>query len=266
MIFGSEKYRLYVDESGSADYPKATNASAGRRYLALTGIAISEKECVNVLCPKIDNMKYLLTGDYDEKFTLHRDEIKDRKGVYAALGNPEIEAKWNRLMHDLICETDYTLFCVVIDKPWHQMHYESPNHPYYYCLEVLLERYVGFLGRCNGYGDVMFESRGKNEDNELRGQYSRIYTYGNRYLAPKTIQNRLTSKDIKLKNKDKMIAGLELADLLALATKLDTLKLYGHIDRIASKFMVELVQWLQTKYYGGGDMGYGRKLLGTHIE
>ena len=125
-----------------------------------------------------------------------------------------------------------------------------------------MERYVKFLENNNGYGDVMFESRGKNEDDELRNQYQRIYTYGNRYMSPHRISDCLTSKEIKLINKEKMIAGLELADLLALAAKLDTLMLYGHIDHIASRFMQELVEWLAPKYYSGGTTGYGRKLLG----
>lgn len=259
------KYRLYVDESGNADYPKKNHTRADLRYLSLTGIAISENECANALSSKIDNMKYLLTGDYDEKFTLHRDEIKERKGIYSSLNDPEIEAKWNYLIEDLIRNTNYTLFCVVIDKSWHRENYPSPNHPYYYCLEVLLERYIRFLDSVNGRGDVMFESRGRNEDNELRKQYGRIFTYGNRYMPPSLIQRFLTSKDIKLKNKTQMIAGLEFADLLALVTKLDTLSIYGHIDHISSKFMQEMVAWVKDKYYERGVKGYGRKLLGEDI-
>lgn len=260
-----KKYRLYVDESGSADYPKRTIDKAGKKYLSLTGVIITESECAKVLSNKIDNMKYLLTGDYDEKFTLHRDEIKDRKGIYNGLRNTEIEAKWNYLSEDLIRNTDYTLLCVVIDKPWHQETYASPNHPYYYCLEVILERYIRFLNEVSGCGDVMFESRGKNEDNELRKQYERFFRYGNRYMSPSHIQKYLTSKDIKLKNKEQMIAGLELADLLALVTKLDTLALYGHIDHVSSRFMQEMMAWVSNKYYRGGAKGYGRKLLGKDL-
>ena len=163
-----QKYRLYVDESGSADYPKKLTDSAGKRYLSLTGVAISENECANVLSSKIENLKYLLTKDYDEKFTLHRDEIKDRKGVYSALSDPKIEAQWNILMKDLITNTDYTLFCVVIDKNWHKQHYRTPNHPYYYCLEVIMERYVKFLENNNGYGCLLYTSPSPRDVEESR--------------------------------------------------------------------------------------------------
>ena len=257
----NKKYRLYVDETGNASYPRKAVSEVGKRYLALTGIAISEEEAVNSLSPRIDNLKYILTGDYDEHFSLHRDEIKDRRGIYSALLDAEIEAKWNNMIDDLVRNVDYTLFSVVIDKVKHMQKYQKPNHPYYYCMEVLIERYIKFLEMKNGHGDVMFESRGKTEDEELKRQYERIYIYGNRFLGATTIQSRLTSKKIKLKNKKQEIAGLEFADLLALATKLDTLRLYERVDHISSSFMSELIGAFQSKYYHNGAKGWGRKLL-----
>ena len=40
--------------------------------------------------------------------------------------------------------------------------------PYHYCLAVMLERYVLFLERTKGIGDIMAESRGGKEDNRLK--------------------------------------------------------------------------------------------------
>lgn len=255
------KFRLYVDETGNSSYPRRFDAEVGRRYLALTGVAISEHEYIQALCPKIKEMKYLVTNDYDEKITLHRDEIKDRTGAYVALRDEAIETRWNELMRELISDINFTVFCVVIDKSQHKRKYPQPNHPYYYCLEVLLERYYRFLDMNNGRGDVMFESRGKTEDEELKRQYARIYEFGTSYVSANAIKGRFTSKDIKLKNKESRIEGLEVADLLALATKLDTLMLYGKIEHIASDFMRNLLEWVSGRYYYSGRKGYGRKLL-----
>ena len=255
------KFRLYVDETGNSSYPRRLDAEVGKRYLALTGIAISDYEYTHVLRPRIEEMKYLITGDRDEKITLHRDEIKDRTGAYSVLLDKSVERQWNELMKNLISETNFTLFCVVIDKVKHKKKYPQPNHPYYYCLEVLLERYYKFLEINNGRGDVMFESRGKKEDSELKRQYARIYEFGTSYVSAGAINQRFTSKDIKLKSKESRIEGLELADLLALATKLDTLMLFGEIGHISSKFMKDLIEWFSDKYYYSGRKGYGRKLL-----
>ena len=258
----NEKYRMYVDESGTANYPNASlSAALNKRYLSLIGIIISEDEHHNVLEPAINELKYLLTNDYDEKFPLHRKDIKERQGIYSKLRDSATEKKWNFVVKNMIQNTDYKIICVVIDKPWHEAHYASPNHPYYYCMEILLERYVRFLDSIDSRGDVMFESRGGKEDNESKKQYRRIYDYGTGFVGVNMIQKRLTSKDLKLKNKKDCIGGLEFADMLSLATELDTLKLYGKGGAINSEFTKEVVEWIQGKYYYGGKKGYGRKLL-----
>ena len=92
------KFRLYVDETGNSSYPRRLDAEVGKRYLALTGIAISDYEYTHVLRPRIEEMKYLITGDRDEKITLHRDEIKDRTGAYSVLLNKSVERQWNELI------------------------------------------------------------------------------------------------------------------------------------------------------------------------
>lgn len=58
----------------------------------------------------------------------------------------------------------------------------------------------------------------KKEDSELKRQYARIYEFGTSYIFAGAISQRLTSKNIKPKNKESRIAGLELADLLVLVT------------------------------------------------
>lgn len=257
-----QRYRLYVDETGTPNYPASSlNAAFNKRFLSLVGIIISEKEHHEILGPKFEQLKYILTGDYDESFPFHRQDAKERRGIYEKLREKSIEEKWNAKVEDIIVNTDYRILCVVIDKPRHLNSYMAPNHPYYYCMEVLLERYVKFLENVNATGDVMFEARGGKEDTESKRQYRRIYDYGTSFVGKELFQQRLTSKDLKLKTKDKMISGLEFADMLNLAAELDTLRLYGRGGEITSKFTKEIVEWIQNKYYHGGRKGYGRKLL-----
>ena len=64
-------------------------------------------------------------------------------------------------------------------------------------------------------GDVMAESRGGREDEELRAAFDITLQKGTRFHNPEQFQAVLTSGDIKLKKKEHAIAGLELADLLA---------------------------------------------------
>lgn len=255
-------YRLYVDESGTHSY--SMSQQADKRYLALTGVAIKQETIETDLQPGMRRLKALMSPDPDEKFTLHREEIIQRSGPYSKLADPAIETKWNQTIFNLIDSLDFMLFTVVIDKIAHKTKYFNPEHPYHYCLEILLEKYVSFLNSVDGKGDVLAEARGKKEDEALRAEYSRFYENGTSYVQDDVMQARLTSKKIKLKPKDS-IAGLELADLIVLASKLDVLLISSKAERINSKFMQQLIPRIQSKYYRnkltGKISGYGKKMI-----
>lgn len=255
-------YRLYVDESGTHSY--SISQQADKRYLALTGVAIRQDIIETALQPGMRKLKALVSPDPDEKFTLHREEIIQRSGPYAKLADPAMEARWNQTIFSLVDGIDFTLFTVVIDKIAHKTKYFNPAHPYHYCLEVLLEKYVSFLSSVDSRGDVLAEARGKVEDEALRNEYSRLYENGTDYVKSEVMQARLTSKKVKLKPKDS-IAGLELADLIVLASKLDVLLISNKAERINSKFMQQLIPKIQPKYYRnrltGKISGYGKKMI-----
>lgn len=255
-------YRLYIDESGTHSY--SLSQQADKRYLALTGIAIRSDLIESELQPRIRKLKSIINADPDVNFTLHREEIKERTGIYAQLSDPLIEEKWNSEIFSIVDGLDFVIFTVVLDKIKHKTQYYEPKHPYHYCLEVILERYTKFLGIVDGRGDVIAEARGKVEDNQLQQEYERIYQYGTHFVDAEFIQSRLSSRKLKLKKKDG-IAGLELADLIVLASKLDVLLVNSFADVISSKFMKQLIPRLQAKYYRdtstGKIDGYGKKMI-----
>lgn len=255
-------YRLYIDESGTHSY--SMSQKADKRYLALTGIAIRRDVIETVLHPKITKLKSIISSDPDEKFTLHREEIIAKSGIYSTLKDPAVEQRWNQEIFNLIEGTDFVIFTVVIDKIAHKTKYYKPEHPYHYCLKVMLEKYAKFLLSVESTGDVMAEARGKKEDEALRKEYERFYNEGTYYVQSAVMKLCLTSGKIKLKPKDH-IAGLELADLIVLASKLDVLLINDKADYIASKFMQQLIPKLQEKYHRnhttGQIIGYGKKMI-----
>lgn len=255
-------YRLYVDESGTHSY--SISQQADKRYLALTGVAVRQDTIEHHLQPGVRKLKALISPDPDESFTLHREEIIARSGVYSRLRDAAVEAQWNQEFFGLIDSTDFVIFTVVIDKIAHKAKYFKPEHPYYYCLEVLLEKYVSYLVSVDGQGDVLAEARGKAEDNALAAEYARYFENGTSYVRRDVIRARLTSKKIKLKPKNS-IAGLELADMLVLISKLDVLLIYNKAEHIAGKFMQQLLPRIQAKYYRnqstGKIVGYGKKMI-----
>ena len=111
---------------------------------------------------------------------------------------------------------EYRVITAVMDKQAQLAYYKAAEyHPYYYCLSVLLERYVMCLQGMGHRGDVMAESRGGREDRQLKAEFERLYTEGSGSIDSRTLARWLTSKQLKVKPKSNNIAGLQIADLIA---------------------------------------------------
>lgn len=80
---------------------------------------------------------------------------------------------------------------------------------------VLVERYVRWLDTEDVRGDVMAESRGGKEDMRLKRSFTRVYREGTDFVPPEQFAERLTSKQLKVKQKSNNIVGLQVADLIA---------------------------------------------------
>ncbi len=258
-----KKFRFYIDESGTHNYCARNDIKS--RYLGLTGIIISEKANIEILQPKIMELKRMFSNDPDELPVLHREDIVNKRGVFSKLNDSDFEKEFNEKFLDLVNNLDYKICAVVLDKKSHLERYQnSAFHPYHYCTNVLLERYTFYLQDNGSRGDVMAEARGKKEDHALKEEYSRFYEEGTHFFNPKHIQQFLTSREIKVKPKSKMFVGLEFADLLSLATKLDTLESYGQIPDLNDNFCKTIVQDVQAKYRSsdnGQTKGFGKKFI-----
>lgn len=256
-------FRLYIDESGNHNY--STSDDLGKKYLGLTGVIINSDTYEKNLQPRIKSIKKIFSSDPDEEIILHREDIINKRGHFAKLNYPEIEKEFNKQFISLLKEVDYNICATVIDKKSHLEKYgKSAEHPYHYCLRSMLERYTHFL-EPRGKGDVYAESRGREEDMALKDVYEKFYNNGTYFRTPEYIQAYLTSKEIKIKQKIKSIDGLELADLLALPTKLDVLKTYDVLDQLTENFTKTVINSVQNKYCRGNNStkikGYGKKML-----
>lgn len=256
-------YRLYIDESGTHHYSKPDEI--GKRFLGLTGLIIHRDSYVDSFQPKVLEIKKLFSTDPDDLPILHRKDIVNKNGPFFKLNDPVIEKTFNRLLFTLLRDTDYSVCAVALDKKAHLERYQkSADHPYHYCLKVMIERYLHYL-ELRGKGDVLAESRGRAEDMELKQAYSDFYKRGSHFCTKEYVQSFLTSKEIKIKKKEKQISGLEIADLLSLATKLDVLSTYKQIPPLKTNFNKKIVKELQPKYCRGNNnrsmKGYGKKML-----
>ena len=260
-----KRYRLYVDESGDHTYYRLEDPA--KRYLGLTGIFIKDEYYRTTFQPEMENLKQKhFPHSPDEPVILHRKDIINRKGPFWRLRDMGKEQAFNEGFLQFIKEQDYRIITVVIDKKTHIERYgEAAYHPYHYCLAALLERYCGFLNFYNARGDVLAESRGGREDQQLKGAYQTLYEKGTWYWEPESFQRALTSSEIKLKPKSANIAGLQLCDLLAYPSKQEILVEQGRVGDPGDNFGRQICQHIETKYnrhlYQGRVEGYGKVFL-----
>jgi hypothetical protein len=173
------RYRLYIDESGDHSYNLLEDAS--HRYLALLGVWFRQADDYIAFADNLAEFKRAIFGPRPDKpVILHRSDIINRKGPFGILRNPDVRMRFDASLLEIIGRAKFTTVCVVIDKKAHSAKYTSPFHPYHYCLAAMLDRYSGWLNYKNAVGDVLAESRGREEDLQLGHSSSTIITTSGR--------------------------------------------------------------------------------------
>jgi hypothetical protein len=162
---------MYVDEVGNADLKASSDPN--HRYLSLTGVVFDLGYMDRVVAPELEALKRrYFKAHVDEPLILHRKELVNRKYPFQALRDPAVEAAFNADLLSLLERLHYKVITAVIDKLEHCRRGQAwQYHPYHYCQEVLVERYVSSMEKVDKAGDVLAESRGTRPDKELKDAY-----------------------------------------------------------------------------------------------
>lgn len=258
-------YRLYIDEVGNHDMGSADNPN--ERFLSLTGVFLESEYVSNILLPEMDSLKKkYFQHDPDEPVIFHRKEMVNQKYPFHVLRDEQTRLRFDDELLASLLRWEYKVITIVVDKKEHRDRYSTWRfHPYHYCLEVMLERFVLFLYYNNKRGDVMVESRGGKEDEKLKNSYRRLYKIGTDNVSIEKFQCYLTSKELKVKPKKMNIAGLQLADMIAYPSRNEILVANSlRIDK-CDNFGAKIILILQEQKYlrsiEGKIDGFGRKIL-----
>ena len=205
-------YRIFIDEIGNSDL--ISSGDPNQRYLSLTGVVMHLDHHQSTVADEMSHLKSMFFGD--DSVVLHRKDILNRNHPFQVLEDDNLRARFDsRLLH-LLTSWQYRAITVVIDKQEHRDRYGIWHfHPYHYCMMVLMERYVMHLEGLGETGDVMAESRQRKDNEKLDESYGRFYERGTEYVSSRRFQSRLTSRQLKIKEKKANVPGLQIADLLA---------------------------------------------------
>jgi len=241
-------YRIYVDEVGNADLGSSDDPN--HRFLSLTGICVNLEYVRTTLAPEMERLKSAHFESHpDEPVVLHRKEMLSGEPPFASLKNPAVREQFNAELLAAFERWEYGIITVCLDKrkfletygPW-------AKDPYHHGMATLLEHYTRFLEGKNATGDVMAESRGSKEDLRLKEAFSGLWETGTDYIQASRFQERLTSRQLKVKSKSANIAGLQLADLLAHPSWVHLLLTHGLREKLPPPFGAQVIGILKGKF------------------
>lgn len=256
-------YRIYIDESGDHTFEHCEEDS--KRFLGLVGCVINLDYYREKFQPDLEALKQKhFPYNPDEPLILVRQKIVSKNSAFWVLRDKDKRDAFNADLLEFIENHEFMIISAVIDKKSHREAYGSAAyHPYHFCVAAMMERYCGWLGSHNTRGDVMAESRA-GQDKFLKEAYTILYEKGTFYHQPYFFQGTLTSKEIKLKNKEANVAGLQIADLLAHPCKEETLIDKGLIADTRGSFTKKFREAIERKYNHSGFgrvNGYGKVFL-----
>ena len=254
-------YRIFIDEVGNHDM---SSSDPCHQYLGLTGAMMRLSYEQGAFTAALETIKALIF--HDTEIVFHRREMLDASPPFDALRDPELRRNLDALLLQLLAGATYRVFTTVIDKIEHRRRYTVWRfQPYHYCLTVMLERYVQFLVRMNLVGDVMAESRGQKENRQLERAFHFLYDHGTDHVSAKIFQERLTSRDLKLKAKTANVSGLQFADMIANPSCRSLICEKTNVQMTA-RFGIQVEEILRKNKYlrspvNGTIMGWGKKWL-----
>jgi len=205
---GSVREVLFLDESGDHSL---TSIAPQYPVFVLGGVIIAETYANGELTERVNAFKRELFGRED--IILHTADIARNKSGFERLKDPAFRQHFYGRLNALMQVLEYKVVACAINKEEHVAIYgRRALDPYFYSLEVLIERFAYEIGERYHTGVIVAEGRKPVLDAALDLAWQSIRLRGTRYFKARDIRKRV--KDLMIRPKQENIAGLQLADLV----------------------------------------------------
>lgn len=203
---------VYADESGDHGLDRI---DPGYPIFVLAFVIMRREDYVGKITPALQRLKFKYWGH--DQVVFHEREIRKKLGPFSILTNSETKAEFMEDLSALIENARFRLAVAAIDKSRLVKEYSSARNPYELALSLCMERLLMCMRVSRQGGKlvhVIFEARGRNEDNSLELEFRRIAANQARWGEKN--QDFLWAKfEPIFARKDANAAGLQLADLVA---------------------------------------------------
>jgi len=200
-------YIVYVDESGDHSLEKINSQYP---IFVLAFCLFKKEEYLSECAPAMIRLKFEHLGH--DQIVLHEREIRKQLGPFSFLRDATRRTAFLGDLNRLVSASPFTIVAVVIQKNWYRDSYAIPDNPYHLALGFGLERLYrhlrDILGCEDGTLHIVFESRGRVEDQALELEFRRTCDGQN-------LQGWTLPFSFVLADKRGNSTGLQLADLVA---------------------------------------------------
>ncbi len=219
---GFSDFIVYVDESGDHSL---TSIDQKFPVFSLSFCVVRKDDYVASIVPAVQALKFRYWGH--DLVVLHEREIRKSKGDFTWLLTDRNKRKaFYDDLNQVMADAPITIIASVIDKVKLTAKYSRPWNPYEIALHFCLERLLTFLkdhGQSGKRIHVVFESRGRAEDEQLELEFLRIVAGGNQWGWVRPDFSCMEFEP-KFATKSVNSTGLQLADLTARPIALKTIR------------------------------------------
>lgn len=191
-------YVAFIDESGDHGLRNIDPAS---RMFALTAAVYLQDDYLQTDLPTIARMKHRFWSH--EGAILRSYDINKKQGFFSFCTDEQKRLELYDAISALFHNSTMKLISAVIDKERFAAQYVDPDNAYRLAVKFVLERIFMMAG---AGATLVFESRGRREDADVRGWCNEI-SGGENYLQ------RDLGCNIHFAKKAWNVAGLQMADL-----------------------------------------------------
>ncbi|MBN1540766.1 DUF3800 domain-containing protein [candidate division KSB1 bacterium] len=196
---------VFVDESGDhgleridPDYP----------LFVLSFCIFNKVDYYSSFVPAVKKLKFDYFGH--DQVILREHSIRKRQDAFERMNKEQRESFLNELSH-VIEATSFVLIAIVVKKSVFHQRYSQPSHVYHLAMEYGLERLYRLIrNKCQDQKltHVIFEARGKSEDQRLELEFRRKCG-GDNYFK------KILPFEIMIVDKKANSEGLQIADMTA---------------------------------------------------
>ncbi|WP_076418070.1 DUF3800 domain-containing protein [Colwellia sp. UCD-KL20] len=197
---------VYVDEAG--DHSLAS-IDADFPVFVLAFCIFEKQQYIKQTTPAVQKFKFNYFGH--DMTILHEREIRKSIAPFNILQNRNIRQNFINDLSQIMADAPFTLVASCISKHSFVSRRGNNENPYHVAMQFGLERVFYFLQekkQVNKKTHIVFERRGKKEDNELELEFRRLLDQSN-------INGMAESLDIIFADKKVNSTGLQLADMVA---------------------------------------------------